>query len=56
MPESTREALKKLTLAMRKAAGLGDPAAPAGVPDAGQPPGARPDTGRRRAALPITPQ
>ncbi len=60
MPEPTREALKKLTQAMRKAAGLGEPPAPpAATPGGDQPAGpggVRPDAARRRAALPIAPQ
>jgi penicillin-binding protein 1A len=53
MPEPTREALKKLTQAMRKAAGLGE-LAPGTAPAPGQPPGVRPEG--RRAALPPSPQ
>jgi penicillin-binding protein 1A len=44
MPDQTRDALKKLSLAMRKAGGLGEPAAPPGTPDKPTPalPGAQP--------------
>jgi penicillin-binding protein 1A len=61
MPEATREALRRTSAALRKAAGLPEPEAPpaaAPAPDAGTPKPAKPDAPRdnRAGAPPTSPE